>query len=203
MIGKGSKGMRTIIIEPYNPAWSDEFEKIKNYLLPHINDISLDIIHIGSTSVPGLAAKPIIDFNIIIESYDVFTQILERLRNLGYEHEGDGGISMRERFAGGKRDGFMDYNMYVCPNNSLVLKAQILFRDYLRYHCDARDEYADLKQSLAEKYRHDIEAYVAGKHELIMKLVELAMKEKNLTMNELSVITPFSLMYDENCNRTQ
>lgn len=195
--------MRAIIIEPYNSAWSDEFEKIKNYLLPHISDISIGIIHIGSTSVPNLAAKPIVDFNIIIESYDVFPQILERLRNLGYEHDGDGGISTRERFKGGKRDGLMDYNMYVCPSDSLVLKAQILFRNYLRYHSDARDEYADLKQSLAEKYRHDIEAYVAGKHEFIMKSVELAMREKNLTMDKLSVITPFSLMDTENRERIQ
>ena len=93
--------MKTIIVEPYNPSWPDEFKKIHAYLWPHISDMAIDLIHAGSTSVPGLAAKPIIDFNIIIESYDVFPQLTRRLRKIGYEHEGDGGIPMRERFKGG------------------------------------------------------------------------------------------------------
>jgi len=169
--------MRTIIIEPYDPVWPEEFEKIRTYLWPYISDIALDIVHTGSTSVPGLAAKPIIDFNIIAESYGVFSQLAERLRKLGYEHEGDGGIPMRERFKGGLRDGFIQYHMYVCPKDSPEHKKQTLFRDYLRSHDDARDEYAALKQSLAEKYRHDIDAYIAGKHEFIMNIVELAVNE--------------------------
>ena len=84
--------MRTIIVEHYNPSWPDEFEKIRAYLWPHIGDIVLDFVHAGSTSVPDLAAKSIINFNIIIESYDVFPQLAERLRTLGYEHEGDDAI---------------------------------------------------------------------------------------------------------------
>jgi GrpB-like predicted nucleotidyltransferase (UPF0157 family) len=71
------------------------FNKIREYIWPHIKDNALDIIHIGSTSVPGLAAKPIIDF-IVIDSYDVFPQITEQLKSLGYEHDGDGGIPKRE-----------------------------------------------------------------------------------------------------------
>lgn len=76
--------MTTIIIEPYNAEWTNEFVKICEYLWPHVKDCALDIVHIGSTSVPGLAAKPIIDLNIVIDSYDVFSQIVERLRSLGY-----------------------------------------------------------------------------------------------------------------------
>jgi GrpB-like predicted nucleotidyltransferase (UPF0157 family) len=84
--------MRTIIVEPYSYDWPDEFEKIRSYLWPHIGDIALDTIHIGSTSVPGLASKPIIDFSIVIESYEIFPKIIERLGKLGYKHEGDLGI---------------------------------------------------------------------------------------------------------------
>jgi len=175
---EGGKSMRTIIVEPYNPAWPYEYAKIRSYLWAHISDIAIDIVHAGSTSVPGLAAKPIIDFNIIIDSYDVFPQITLRLRELGYEHDGDGGITARERFKGGKRDGFMDYHMYVCPKDSLELERQILFRDYLRLNDGIRDEYAALKQSLAEQHRHDIDSYIAGKHELIMNVVALARKQK-------------------------
>jgi len=174
--------MRTIIVETYSPTWSREYEKIRSYLWTHISDISIDIVHAGSTSVPGLAAKPIIDFNIIIESYDVFPQIVMRLQELGYEHDGDGGITTRERFKGGKRDGFMDYHMYVCPKDSPELERQILFRDYLRRNDGVRDEYAALKQSLSEQHRHDIDAYIAGKHELIMNVIELAHKQKAVDM---------------------
>ena len=81
---------------------------------------------------------------------------------------------MRERFKGGQRDGFMDYHMYVCPKYSPELERQILFRDFLRSHDDARDEYASLKQTLAKKHRHDIDAYIAGKHRFIMYIVEMA-----------------------------
>jgi GrpB-like predicted nucleotidyltransferase (UPF0157 family) len=100
---------------------------------------------------------------------------MERLKCLGYEHDGDGDIPTRERFKGGPREGFMAYNMYVCPKDSMVLLAQILFRDYLREH---REEYAALKQSLAEKYRHDIEAYVDGKHEFIINIATMALEQR-------------------------
>lgn len=170
--------MIPIIIEPGNPEWANEFKKIKAYLWPHVCDIAIDIIHIGSTSVPGLAAKPIIDFNIVIESYDVFEQLKERLNHIGYEHDGDGGLPMRERFTGGAREGYMDYNMYVSPIESRILLAQVLFSDYLCRHNDYLTEYAVLKQTLAKQHRNDIVAYVNGKHEFIMNLVDLAIKEK-------------------------
>jgi len=171
------EGMRTIIVESYDPAWRDGFEKIRAYLWPYMSDIALDMVHVGSTSVPSLAAKPIIDFNIVIESYDVFPRLAECLRKLGYEHDGDGGIPMRERFKGGLRDGFMPYHMYVCPKDSPELERQVLFRDYLRGHDGARNKYAALKQSLAEKHRYDIDAYIAGKHRFIMDIVDLAHRE--------------------------
>jgi len=173
--------MRTIIIEPYNDKWPNEFVKIREYLWPYIKDNALDIIHIGSTSVTGLAARPKIDLNIIIDSYDNFPLIVEKLKNLGYEHIGDGGIPTRECFIGGLREPFMDYNMYVYQKDSRVLDAQILFRDYLRHSTGARDEYAALKLLLAEKYRHDIKAYVDGKHEFIINIVMKALNQRNNT----------------------
>ena len=170
--------VRKIVVEPYDPAWPGEFERIRAYLLPHIGDLILGIVHVGSTSVPGLAAKPIIDFDIVIESYAVFPQIVERLKALGYEHDGDGGIPARERFKGGARDGFRDYHMHVCPQDSPELERQVLFRDYLRRHDGARDEYAALKYSLAERHRHDIDAYVDGKHDFVTRVLRLAREEK-------------------------
>ena len=171
--------MRTIIIEPYNPEWPAEFQRLRDFLWPHVADLALDIVHIGSTSVPGLAAKPILDFNIVIDSYDVFPQLTERLAALGYRHDGDGGLATRERFDGGPRDGFMEYYLYVSPKTSPILDAQLLFRDALRKNDSARDEYAALKRALAEQHRHDIISYVDGKHEFIMRIATAAYNERS------------------------
>ena len=127
--------MNPIVIAPYDPEWANEFARIKNYLWPQVSDLAVDILHIGSTSVPGLAAKPIIDLNIVIESYDSFPLLAERLKTLGYEHTGDGGLLMRERFAGGKRDGFMEYNLYVAPMESRILLAQVCLLDTAMLYC--------------------------------------------------------------------
>ena len=69
----------------------------------------------------------------------------------------------------------------MCPKDSPVLDAQVLFRDYLRQNSSARDDYAALKQSLAENYRHDINAYVDGKHEFIIQIAKTALNQRNST----------------------
>ena len=171
--------MKPIIIEEYSDDWPNEFLKIREYLWCHVKDTALDIIHIGSTSVPGLAAKPIIDLNIIIDSHENFPVIAEQLKRIGYEHAGSGGVPTRECFLGGKRDIFMDYNMYVYPKDSPVLDAQILFRDYLRKDKRGRDEYITLKKTLAKKYKYDIKAYVDGKHDFIIGVVMKAFNQRN------------------------
>lgn len=90
--------MRTknVIVLSYDSNWSDEFEKIKVYLEKVLGDTILGIEHVGSTSVEGLAAKPIIDLDVIIESYNNFEEVKSRLESLGYYYEGDLGIKNRQ-----------------------------------------------------------------------------------------------------------
>jgi len=183
---------RTIIVEPYNPEWKNEFEKIKDMLMPHISDIIIGIEHVGSTSVEGLSAKPIIDFNIIIESYDIFPELVNRLEALGYSHEGDLGIKAREAFKRNFKNEFMDYHMYVCPKNSRELARHIVFRDYLRKYKTAADEYGKLKIQLAEKYRHDIDLYIEGKHDFLEDILRKAEKEKS----KLKMTYPKMIIFD-------
>lgn len=169
--------MRTIIVEPYNPNWPLEFEKIKAFLLPHIEDLIIDIIHVGSTSIPGLSAKPIIDFIIILDSYDVFPALAERLEILGYEHEGDLGIKQREAFKRKYKDEFMTYHMYVCPKDSPENTRQIAFWNYMCKHQEALVSYANLKIALAEQFKHDIDSYVNGKSAFIEEILKKAKAE--------------------------
>ena len=171
-IYRRGKWTKPIVVEPYNPQWVEEFEKIRTYLLTHISDLIVDIHHVGSTSVVGLSAKPIIDFDIEIASMDVFPKIKERLGQLGYRHEGDYGISGREAFKREISDDFMTYYMYVCPSDSRELKQHLYFRDVLCNDPVAVDEYGALKSALAVKVGNDIDAYIDGKAEFVRSILE-------------------------------
>jgi len=168
------KKKNPIVVEPYNAAWPVAFEKIKKYLLPHIGDLIVDIHHVGSTSVPGLSAKPIIDFDIEIATMEVFPEIKKRLRALGYRHEGDYGIIGREVFKRETTEDFMAYHMYVCPSDSVEFKQHLKLRDYLRVNPDMAEKYGTLKISLAKEHGNDIDAYIDGKAGLIKECLVLA-----------------------------
>jgi len=171
-IYRRGKWLMPIVVEPYDPQWSVEFEKIKAFLLPYIGDLIVDIHHVGSTSVPGLSAKPIIDFDIEIASMEVFPQVKKQLGKLGFHHEGDYGISGREVFKPENPDDFMLYHMYVCPTDSVEFKQHLCFRYALRISPDTKKEYEELKTVLAEKCGNDIDAYIDGKTGFIRSILE-------------------------------
>ena len=89
---------KRVVVVPYSEQWKTDFETIKQYLLPVVEDIIISIEHIGSTSVEGLSAKPIIDIDIVIKDYSVVDSVIGKLASLGYIHEGNLGIKDREAF---------------------------------------------------------------------------------------------------------
>lgn len=89
---------RTVVVEDYDPAWPRDFELLRQRIWPVLGDFALGIEHVGSTSVPGLAAKPIIDMTIVVASRDEVPMAIERLASLGYVHKGNLGIDDREAF---------------------------------------------------------------------------------------------------------
>jgi len=171
--------LRTIVVAEHNPKWTAEFNRIRVHLMSHTKDLVLDILHVGSTAVPQLAAKPILDIDIVFASYEQFPLLAARLETLGYQHAGDGGIPTRERFTRPPSDDFYPHHLYACPADSPELARHLLFRDHLRSNVHARNEYAALKQALAEQHRHDIDAYVAGKSQFI----EVAIAEAQALVN--------------------
>jgi GrpB-like predicted nucleotidyltransferase (UPF0157 family) len=130
------------------------------------------IEHVGSTSVPGLAAKPIIDMSIIVAGDVEVRAAIERLAPLGYVHRGILGVEGREAFD--SPAGWPSHNMYVCPRGSLGLVNQLAVRDYLRAHVDTAHAYAALKKQLAARFPHDIDGYVAGKTDLVLSILRSA-----------------------------
>lgn len=142
-------------IKKYNPEWVSDFKLLKDNYEDSIKDVEVSVEHVGSTSVEGLCAKPVIDIVIIYYREDDFKSIKSSLENIGYIHRGDLGITNREAFRYTGKDKLPKHHLYVCLDGILALRNQILFRDYLRSHKDAVDKYAKLKRDLAKHYEID------------------------------------------------
>ena len=157
--------MRTaqVTVLPYDGAWKAAFEAIKMEIERAIGDLVIGIEHVGSTSVEGLSAKPCIDIDVVIEDYGVFEEVVRRLADIGYIHEGDLGIPDREAFCYSDKPHLMPHHLYVCPRYSRELHRHITFRDYLRSNPDAVKRYGAVKEEGARLFPDDIEGYIAHK----------------------------------------
>lgn len=163
--------MRTkrVVVEKWNPQWKYEYEKIVASLGKDIIYNSIKIEHVGSTSVEGLSAKPVIDLDIVIEK-DKFAIIKELLNKKGYEHEGDLGIEGREAFSYSGKEELMTHHLYVCPKDSKELFKHITFRDFLKNNPVLASEYSKVKEQAAVLYPDDIDKYMEFKSEIIEKI---------------------------------
>ncbi len=161
---------KNVIVLPYDEKWAIEFERIKAELESAIGDYIVDIVHVGSTSVIGLSAKPIIDIDIVISDYSCFKTLVEKLTEIGYWHEGDLGIKDREAFRYSDKTHLMKHHLYVCPQNSAELYRHIASRNYLRKHEEAVMEYSKLKEQAALLYPTDIDSYIKYKSPCIEEI---------------------------------
>lgn len=159
-----------VVVLPYDKVWAQNFSNIKDELQSDLGNLSLGIEHIGSTSVPGLSAKPIIDIDVIIRDYSLFGDVVDVLRSIGYRHEGDQGVIGREAFKYDGKEHLQKHHLYVCPQDSPELKRHIAFRDYLRSHPKAVREYGRIKAEGAALYPYDIEKYIEHKSPFIQRI---------------------------------
>ena len=167
--------MRTskVIVMPYDKEWQTDFGRIKFELENAIGDLILGIEHVGSTSVQGMSAKPCIDIDVVIKDYSVFDILVIRLADIGYIHEGDLGIKDREAFKYTNKPHLQTHHLYVCPQYSAELHRHITFRDYLRTHPEAVNEYSKVKEKAAQLFPDDIDSYIEFKSPCIAKLYKL------------------------------
>ena len=154
---------KRVVVVPYDEQWKTYFETIKQHLFPTVKDTIISIEHIGSTSVEGLSAKPIIDIDIVIKDYSVFDTVVERLATLGYIHEGNLGIKDREAFDYKGNTDLPKHHLYVCPDFSLELHRHITFRDYLRTNPEAVIQYSKIKEDGVKLFPDSIDDYIAYK----------------------------------------
>ncbi|MGB6553702.1 MAG: GrpB family protein [Candidatus Binataceae bacterium] len=148
-----------VIIVPYDPRWPRDFVLIQSMLRDALGEV--DILHVGSTSVPGLAAKAIVDIDVVIDSEDALPLTIQRLATIDYRFEGDLGVSGRYAFAPPR--GLPRHHPYVCVRDCLELQRHIAFRDFLREHPEETKDYADLKYDLARRFGGDQDGYSVAK----------------------------------------
>ena len=163
-------GTKHVVVESYNESWPLAFESIRSELADALGNLAIRIEHVGSTSVKGLSAKPVIDIDIVIKDRAVLDQVIEALGSIGYTHEGDLGIPGREAFKYEGKEHLMKHHLYVCAEDSSELKRHLAFRDYLRSHPDAVLEYSKIKEEGALLYPYDIDSYIRHKSPFIEKI---------------------------------
>ncbi|MBR4889607.1 MAG: GrpB family protein [Clostridia bacterium] len=164
---------KKVIVLPYDKAWKTAFEAIKAEIESALGELCLRVEHVGSTSVEGLSAKPIIDLDVVIRDYSVFDAVVQEMAAIGYIHEGDLGIQEREAFKYTNKPHLQAHHLYVCPQNSRELHRHLTFRNYLRSHPEAVKKYSLVKETAAQLFPEDIDGYMAYKSPCIEELYGL------------------------------
>ena len=180
--------MKKVQVVEYNPEWPEIFERIRSYVWPAVSEIALTIEHVGSTSVPGLKAKPVIDACIVVASREDLAACIERLARIGYVHRGNLGVPDREAFR--RPDQLPRHHLYLSPRDSLSLRNHLGFRDFLRAHPEAAQAYGELKAALARQYPADIDRYIVGKTDFVLQVLG----KIGLSDNELAEIRRINQM---------
>jgi len=156
------------VVVDYDPGWPVAFAALRKPIWQAVSDFALSVEHVGSTSVPGLAAKPIIDLDVIVPNDGVPLGIA-RLEGLGYKHRGDLGIPGREAF---RRPALtVAHHVYLCPTSSPALANHLGVRDYLRSNVDVAFAYGALKKRLAREFPDDIDGYMEGKTPFLLEIL--------------------------------
>ncbi|MGY4690512.1 GrpB family protein [Salibacterium sp. K-3] len=170
--------VKLVELQPYNPQWKVMHEQDKKKISNIFSDKCVQIEHVGSTSVPGMWAKPLIDIAVAVKSFDsVDSQVIKRLDEIGYEYVPKEDFPQRRFFRRGEW-GAGTHHLHVYEGNSKEWENIILFRDYLKSHKEAFEEYLHLKKELASK--HERIQYTNLKEPFIQKIIGLARKEKNM-----------------------
>lgn len=161
--------MLRVEVHEYTPVWQSAFDEEAARLRAVFGSELIDMHHVGSTAVPGLPAKPIIDILAVVHEIGKIDEINQGMSDIGYECMGEFGIQGRRYFRKGADR--RTHHVHVFANGDPNVIRHIAFRDYLRSHEQDRVAYGDLKLSLARLHPNDIDAYIDGKDSLV-KVIE-------------------------------
>ncbi|MFX0013133.1 MAG: GrpB family protein [Promethearchaeota archaeon] len=168
-----------IIVVEYNSQWPSIFEKEKRLILTAIGNKIIQIEHIGSTAVPGLGAKPIIDIMVGVRKLVEIKDLIKPMIDLGYEYIKEHEKEIPERRFFTKRSKYKGstHHLHMVEITSEFWRRHLIFRDYLRFNPDTAEKYYKLKKNLETKYRNHREAYTEAKTVFIQLIIERAFSQ--------------------------
>ena len=164
--------MNEVIIVDYDPQWPALFAQEAEVIRQAVGDGLVAVEHVGSTSIPGLAAKPVIDILVGVTSLAVGVKAVPALEALGYEYRGENGIPGRLYFCKGLVRYRRTHHLHMVETDHEQWTPMLSFRDHLRAHPDDARRYEALKRDLAVQFRDDRRAYTDGKEDFVKAILE-------------------------------
>jgi len=158
-------------LEDPSPRWAEEYARESARIGAALGDAIEDMRHIGSTSIPSIPAKPIIDIMIGLRRIEDVMSTVEPLRVLGYGYRGEFGIPGRHFFVRGEPPRPATHHVHVVACGGDFWKKNSIFRDYLVLHPELAQEYAEVKRSLAKQFANDRDGYTRGKDAFIRSVL--------------------------------
>lgn len=165
-----------ITVTAYDPLWAEKYEQESALVRDILADNCVAIYHIGSTSVPGLAAKPVIDIMAAVRSLEKVDRVAAAFSEIGYEYLGEFGIEGRRYLRKGGDERTHQIHIFQMSDWNNIGR-HLAFRNYMRTHEKERAEYAKLKTELARKFPYDIEGYCDGKESFVHEIENLALSQ--------------------------
>jgi GrpB-like predicted nucleotidyltransferase (UPF0157 family) len=165
-----------VVVADHDQEWADLFQREHDRIKTALGNIALAIEHVGSTSIRGLAAKPIIDIIVAIDSYESFFPHVPTVEKLGYVYRGEDGLPRRHLFW---NDDPCTVHLRFLEKDSESWHSHLAFRETMRGSPELRQAYLDLKRQLAEQFPDDREAYTAGKQEFIQSVLQQLAEERH------------------------
>lgn len=159
-----------ISVVPHDPLWAAEFEKAAADVVAALGPAVLSVHHIGSTSVPGIHAKPVIDMLAVVTDVTAVDRRSAEMERLGYEGLEEFGIDGRRYFRRDDPSGRRTHQIHAFADGSRHVTRHLAFREFMRAHPDLAEQYGALKQRLAEAHPTDLDAYQAGKNAFIQEM---------------------------------
>ncbi|MBA2176065.1 GrpB family protein [Halobacillus locisalis] len=166
--------MRKVEVYAYDENWPLKFTEEASKLRELFRSELIDIHHIGSTSVPELKAKPIIDIMPVVKDISIVDTYNDAMKGIGYEPKGENGIPGRRYFE--KGGNARSHHVHIYQGGSDDITRHLVFRDYLIAHPTERDDYGELKERLARQFPYDIESYINAKNHLVDEIQQKALE---------------------------
>lgn len=163
-----------VLVKPHDPAWAEAFDSASGPVMDALGRNAIDAHHIGSTAIPNILAKPIIDMMVSVADIGAVDACNQSMAKLGYEAKGEFGIPGRRYFRKDGKDRRRTHQTHVFQHDSDEIERHLAFRDFMIAHPNWAARYSDLKRDLAEKHPYSISDYNAGKDSFIKRIETMA-----------------------------